>query len=495
VRAEVRPSMDNEEKGEVPHKGAARRLSAAPKPTPLPWAQIVVLWLIMSSEFLAFFSVIPFAPFMVQSFNVVQDPKQVGYWVGFITATFSLAQVLSAYAWGVWADRFGRKPVIVSGLAFTAFFLVLFGFAESLWQASVTRFAAGLFNGNLGVVKCVLGEITDKSNQARAFALFGLATSAGMMLGPIVGGFLASPAEKYPALFGHPIWQRFPYLLPTGVVAAFILGCALLAMFVLEETLPSLRSRCRATIGRSANETEGEALLSSSASDASEEESTEGRKVAQQHGGAGKFATPLPPGAQIAVVCYGLVAFQYVVLDELFPLWSMQPQYGLGFETSQVGQAFSLKGLGLLLGTMLFPVLERKFDCRRVLMAAAVLSTVFLFMPDFAYMRNLPSHLLWAALAVMMLVYSTTGNVAFSSVMLVINNSVESARLGELNGVGQSFASLARGLGPLLCSVVFSWSLENDHFFPFDVHCAYFLASAAAALTGTLAGRLPTVAM
>eukprot|EP00276_Gloeochaete_wittrockiana_P018701 CAMPEP_0184343574 /NCGR_PEP_ID=MMETSP1089-20130417/12082_1 /TAXON_ID=38269 ORGANISM="Gloeochaete wittrockiana, Strain SAG46.84" /NCGR_SAMPLE_ID=MMETSP1089 /ASSEMBLY_ACC=CAM_ASM_000445 /LENGTH=117 /DNA_ID=CAMNT_0026672935 /DNA_START=143 /DNA_END=493 /DNA_ORIENTATION=- len=41
-------------------------------------------------------------------------------------------------------------------------------------MALFTRSMAGALNGNLGVVKTYLGEITDKSNQAAAFSAFSL---------------------------------------------------------------------------------------------------------------------------------------------------------------------------------------------------------------------------------------------------------------------------------------------------------------------------------
>lgn len=46
------------------------------------------------------------------------------------------------------------------------------------------------------------------------------------MVGPLIGGFLATPAEKYPKAFGTAkLFVKFPYLLPNMVVAVpFTLG-------------------------------------------------------------------------------------------------------------------------------------------------------------------------------------------------------------------------------------------------------------------------------
>jgi MFS family permease len=63
------------------------------------------------------------------------------------------------------SDRYGRRLILISGLFFSLIFQVLFGFSFSLPICMVFRFLSGAFNGNIGVAKTYLGEITDKSNQ------------------------------------------------------------------------------------------------------------------------------------------------------------------------------------------------------------------------------------------------------------------------------------------------------------------------------------------
>ncbi|KAF9567908.1 hypothetical protein EC968_003144 [Mortierella alpina] len=92
-------------------------------------------------------------------------------------------------------------------------------------------------NRNVGVAKSMLGEIADSSNQSQAFGLFGFAWGIGMIVGPVLGGYLANPAKTFPDTFGD--WEFFieyPYFLPCfvaamGSVVGFIVG-----YFFLEET-------------------------------------------------------------------------------------------------------------------------------------------------------------------------------------------------------------------------------------------------------------------
>lgn len=57
-------------------------------------------------------------------------------------------------------------------------------------MAILFRSLYGLANGNIGVYKTYLGEITDSTNQAHAFAFIGLTFGLGIMIGPAMGGFL-----------------------------------------------------------------------------------------------------------------------------------------------------------------------------------------------------------------------------------------------------------------------------------------------------------------
>ena len=51
----------------------------------------------------------------------------------------------------------------------------------------ICRFCWGLLNGNIGVAKTYLAEVLDSSNQARGFAIIGLQSGIGRLIGPALG--------------------------------------------------------------------------------------------------------------------------------------------------------------------------------------------------------------------------------------------------------------------------------------------------------------------
>jgi MFS family permease len=85
--------------------------------------------------------------------------------VGVITSVFSVAQLLSAPLWGRVSDRYGRRPALLAGLLASAAAYAVFGLADSLALLLLSRFV----------------------RRARALGWLSAATSAGVMVGPVVG--------------------------------------------------------------------------------------------------------------------------------------------------------------------------------------------------------------------------------------------------------------------------------------------------------------------
>ena len=211
-------------------RGRHRSNSSTQLESPLPTRQLLVLAVIALSEQTALNSIGPYLPQMASTFPEV-DPGQVGVYVGTIASSFALAQLATNFFWGWLSDRIGRKPVILMGTLLTAACFVGFGFCRTLWQAILVHVLMGLVNGNQGVVPTCLGEITDRSNQTKAFTYLPVLYGLGGITGPIVGGLLVSRRKDSP----------YPYLPPNLVSAAILVIDLIITMIFLEESLEEAR--------------------------------------------------------------------------------------------------------------------------------------------------------------------------------------------------------------------------------------------------------------
>lgn len=61
--------------------------------------------------------------------------------------------------WGTISDKYGRKPIVLSGLAGVALSSLLFGVAPNYWVALVARVVGGLLNGNVSVMQTMVAEM------------------------------------------------------------------------------------------------------------------------------------------------------------------------------------------------------------------------------------------------------------------------------------------------------------------------------------------------
>jgi MFS family permease len=236
------------------------------KPRQIAWSelpkkgQLAILTLARLSEPLTQQGLQSYMFYQLKSFTLSngESPSDstVASQAGILAAAFTGAQFLTAIMWGRLADSeaFGRKKVILIGLLGTAIGSLGFGFSKSFAAAVFWRCLGGILNGNIGVMRTMISEIVrEKKYQSRAFLLMPMTFNIGVIIGPLLGGWLADPVSSYPGVFGPGgslggkegvEWlARFPYALPNVINACFLSGAALGILFGLEETLDALKHK------------------------------------------------------------------------------------------------------------------------------------------------------------------------------------------------------------------------------------------------------------
>jgi len=92
-------------------------------------------------------SIFPYVYYMVQSFHITSDDKRTAMYAGMVTSAFAFAEFSTGIVWGRISDRFGRKPVLLCGLAGTGISMLAFGLSPNITTALIARALGGLLNG------------------------------------------------------------------------------------------------------------------------------------------------------------------------------------------------------------------------------------------------------------------------------------------------------------------------------------------------------------
>jgi DHA1 family multidrug resistance protein-like MFS transporter len=152
----------------------------------------VTLYAVWAGQMLAligFSSRVPFLPFYLGDLGVPDVAGQT-LWSGAINAAGAAAMAITAPLWGLLADRYGRKPMLMRGLFGGAAVVALMGFATAPWQLVALRIAEGSLTGTVAAATALIATSAPKNRLGYALGMVQTAVFAGAAGGPLLGGFL-----------------------------------------------------------------------------------------------------------------------------------------------------------------------------------------------------------------------------------------------------------------------------------------------------------------
>jgi MFS family permease len=420
--------------------------TAAPKESPTGHrSTLLIVFLVVFVDLLGFGIVLPLLPLYAVDFLQPLLPGEEqrpirGMILGLLMSSFSAMQFLFAPMWGRLSDRVGRRPILLLGLSGSVVFYALFGVASEIGQAGwlrtglallfLARLGAGVAGATISTAQAVIADITTSEGRSRGMAMIGAAFGIGFTFGPLLGfASLFLPAKGAPGF----------------VAAALSLVALLLAIRLLPETFRPGKERRRRLFD------------------------WEGLQAAWRM-----------PSVGLLILIFFLATFAFGSLESTLALVNkllLQPLADLHEElTTEAAKTtekknflvFAYVGFVLVLANMGYrrlvkPKLEVKFlRFGSIFMGLGLAGGVLiLLLRD----REQTSGSI-LSLAFLAMTLAVIGFACITpSVQALISLRIDPSRQGEILGVNQSGAALARILGPFVGLSLFD--LSKNHVLPF----------------------------
>lgn len=199
-----------------------------------PWKR--TLWAAWTAQVLSitgFCTVLPFLPLYIRDLGVT-DEAAVSRWSGIVTASAALTMAAFAPVWGVLADRYGRKPMVLRSMYGGALSLTLMALVSNVHQLALCRLLQGALTGTVTASLALVASATPRQHSGFSLGMMQAAIFVGASVGPLLGGEVAH-------LFG--------YRAAFYTAAALLLAGGVFVNLAIVEDLTAIRTSTRSDRG------------------------------------------------------------------------------------------------------------------------------------------------------------------------------------------------------------------------------------------------------
>jgi DHA1 family multidrug resistance protein-like MFS transporter len=139
----------------------------------------------------------PIIPFLITKLGAS------GSDLGVLSAVYAAMQLVCAPLWGTLSDRIGRKPVLLIGVLGYAIAMFIFGLATRFWMLFVARtFSGVLSSAAMPTAMAYISDNLPEEKRGGAMGQLGASMGLGVVLGPLLGGFLSTDSLSLPFFVG-----------------------------------------------------------------------------------------------------------------------------------------------------------------------------------------------------------------------------------------------------------------------------------------------------
>src|ERR1700704_4725740 len=196
-------------------------------PKPSGWRRMLTLFTLASFiEVVAYGQLTAFTPLHLPKIGVA--PEDVPVAVGLISASVNVIGLLFLPFWGVLADRYGRKPLIIRSFAATGAGLAVAAVARNVWLFTLGRGLNSLNLGNSGLMMTTLQESAPAARLGFAFRVVHGGGPLRAFIGPLIGG---------------PVVDRYGFNVVLAIDAVLLAGVVLGLTFGYRDAFVPSRER------------------------------------------------------------------------------------------------------------------------------------------------------------------------------------------------------------------------------------------------------------
>lgn len=392
------------------------------------------LWVLMGTVFIdmiGFLIVMPLLPFYGERYGASEST------IGLLIAIFAFMQLTSAPLWGRLSDHLGRRPVILGSLAVSALAFLFFGLAQSVLVLFVSRAIQGVGGGTTGVLQAYVSDSVPPEKRTQALGWVTAATSAGVMVGPLLGSAAFTLGEAAPGF----------------LAAGLCVLNFLFAWLLLPESIGSEAGRDEAERAAAA---EAEAALEAAQDEGSRPDTAPAvapQRTPLRRSIAHVLAHPRDERS-LLIWIYALGMMAFMAMNGVMVLY-LERSFGVNEQTIGLFIAY-IGGLSLLMRALLLGPINRRLGDVRTLRLGTLSLCLGLFaipLPRLLLPEQDVAALIGLAV-VIALVPIGTALLFPATTSLVSRHSVRN-ETGQNLGVQQAFGGVARMTGPIWSTVVF----------------------------------------
>ena len=148
-------------------------------------------------DVIGFGIIIPVVPNLLMELGDLNISEAAAYG-GWLLTSFSVMQFLFSPILGNLSDQYGRRPILLISLFGFGVDYLLTAFAPTISWLFAGRIIAGIMGASFTTASAYIADVSTRENRAQNFGMIGAAFGLGFIIGPALGGIIATLGLRAP---------------------------------------------------------------------------------------------------------------------------------------------------------------------------------------------------------------------------------------------------------------------------------------------------------